>query len=151
MSKTTLKTLMRAIKTRNIEKLKEILDKNPEYLLLHNEDWETPFHISVSAKKSEPEILKLCIELSLQNKYNVRELLNKQDMNGFTPLHVVCRLIEEPKHRQIFDKNVKCLIDNGIDIYIKCENLRYDGVFIISSIISMYLSLIHISEPTRPY
>jgi len=143
MSKTTLKTLMRAIERHNIEKLKEILDQNPEYLLLHNEDWETPFHISVRfAKKRGPEILKLCIEVSLQNKYNVRELLNKKDMNGFTPLHVVCRLFEE-KHRQIFDENVKCLIDNGIDIYIKCEFLTTRliggiGVFFISSIISMY-------------
>jgi len=119
MPRYSLSALLAAIHERKLEKVETILKKFPHFLLQSDEYGKTPFHVSseiainMASKPSDLEFLEHCIQVSLEKDYNLRKLLNKQELSvlnmqeinrqgrsvlnkqersGFTALHVVCLL-----------------------------------------------------------
>ena len=152
----TFSKLMDAISDGKIHKIDKILQKNPQFLknsyqdrksMGNNDDYgTTPWHKAAAHwslfntdSKIPIEIFSLFIKVAIENHYSVRELLNKQDYSGDTPLHRLCKLKRKFSDQtcHVFDQMVKLLVDNGIDMYIQNKVFK-SGVFIISSTISMY-------------
>ena len=107
------------------EVVKLLLDNKADVNASRTNDGATPLH--VAAQNGHTEVVKLLLD----NKADVNA---SRTNDGATPLHVAA----QNGHTEV----VKLLLDNKADVNARRTN---DGGT------PLHLSLIHISEPTRPY
>jgi ankyrin repeat protein len=116
-----------AAKNGNLEKLKALLDKNPELLYVKDELGKTPLHWATG--RGQPEAMKLLLD-TYKVDVNVRnnnlgtplhvaasQAQPECTKNGSTPLHFAAFKGQKAGHREA----AKILLENGADVNAKTD------------------------------